>query len=265
MLHYFTISASFVDTADKRVLAAQETITNTIGRDEIKSGWTRERQVIAREALGDLRVDHVHGRLRSVKQHVNKKEGQEFRKVRVELDECRLTHSVQKDGVWTPVDSAVNMVGSSIILTLDSKQEVTHRLVAKLAACKAGDVITIGAFAEKSKTGFTNHVVTVKNAAGEEIKAPEDYFRQVRDKTLAMEPKLRELGITDQRTINEQVKKIKEDFFFDMAGRIGSGMPEIVPTRSSDAAKAADSTTAAPAPAPAASAAAPDEAEEALW
>ncbi len=239
MLEYYTNGACFIDATHKETKEARARIEAEIGMENIKQGWTFPRAKRVRAALGNLAINRVRGTFVSIKTHVNKAtNGNEYPKIRVELAGAKLIHDVHQDGRWQEGEAGVQLPYSGVILSLDANQEAAHRLVAKLAACKRGQKITIACFAEpveRNGQTFANHIATVKDEVGHEIQSTVDYFSELRKETRKTEARMVEIGITDKRSINDQVKKQKTRFFMKLADSLGKDMPEIVPTKSAEA------------------------------
>lgn len=92
-----------------------------------------------------------------------------------------------------------------MVLSLDLKSDVAQRLIVKLDNCQPGDHVKLAAWAspvEKGDRTFINHAASIKNGAGEEVKANPNFSSGLKQQTEALENTLKSAGINDNKVIN---------------------------------------------------------------
>lgn len=100
------------------------------------------------------------------------------------------------------------------MLSLDLGSEVAQRLVQKLEQVVPNTVITINAFAttvDRNGRQFVNHVATVKDAEGNEVKPEGSFWSKAQAAANAAAEALKSMGINDNKLINnaKTTKKVE--------------------------------------------------------
>jgi len=184
-----------------------------VGDADWKKGYSKESQDIARAALkehGARYETELKGKLTRVELAETHANGTAFKKMRVTLESDN---------------------GDRTILSTDLNSEFAQRLAAKLDAAskEPGQVVTIGGFAEQvdrdGKT-FANHVATMKDANGQEIKA-EQHFDKAQEAVKAAQAPMVTAGMGDNKEVmNKIADGAREKYFAGVVQEISGRFPE---------------------------------------
>ncbi len=204
MYQHHTIAAGFVLVNHGKTDAALAAAREQLGEDTWTSGYSERASITVRSHLKKAEVPvvtKITGALKSIACAETKDaKGNVYRKVRVEI---------QEDGKE-----------QSAILTMEPREEFAQRLLAKLEAVGVGEIVTIGAFpevVERNGRTFANHIATLKDRDGNEIKPTKDHFRQANDAVQAALGALKAAGIEDRQVINKARSSSKADYFWKLA------------------------------------------------
>ncbi len=161
MMQRNNIVNGFVLVNDEATNKAMAAAKEEVGEAAWKQGHSEEREKIARAKLKEQGVRYeteLSGKLDKVDVAETQAKGTTFKKLRVTLEQDN---------------------GDKVILSADLNSEYAQRLLPKLESAEPGQQITIGGFAtkvERDGREFTNHVATIKDANGQEIKAKENHL-----------------------------------------------------------------------------------------
>lgn len=204
MYQHHTIAAGFVLVNHGKTDDALSAAREQLGEDAWTSGYTERSSITTRSHLKKADVPvvtKIAGALKSIScKETKDSKGNVYQKIRVEL---------QEDGKE-----------QSTILTMEPREEFAQRLLAKLENVGVGEIITVGAFAEvieRNGRTFANHIATVKDRDGAEIKPSKDHFRQANDAVQAALGALRAAGIRDNQVINKARQASKAEYFWALA------------------------------------------------
>jgi len=214
MLQHNTVVSGFILVNDENTNQALAAAKAKIGDAEWKSGYSEEKCKIARAMLKEHRAScafKLEGRLTRVSTAETKDaQGNTFRKVRVTLGEGR----------------------ESTILSLDVGTEFCERLLPKLGAAVVqlgiGAQVSITCFpdvVERDGRTFVNHVASLKDAQGNQVKATKPHFRMAQDAAQAAVEALQKAGIKDRKALNMARESAKEEYFFDLAQKLEGFFP----------------------------------------
>ncbi|MGK9452463.1 hypothetical protein ACSSZE_14595 [Acidithiobacillus caldus] len=197
------------DEATKKALAAAR---DEVGEAAWKQGHSEDREKIARAKFKEQSVRYeteLSGKLDKVDVAETQAKGTTFKKLRVTLEQDN---------------------GDKVILSSDLNSEYAQRLLPKLESANPGQQITIGGFAttvERDGREFTNHVATIKDANGQEIKAKENHFEKAQEAVKAAQEPMIASGMGDNKTVmNKIAESAREKYFEGLAQNIAGRFPE---------------------------------------
>ena len=208
MFQRHTIADAFTRIGDEPTTKALDAAQKTIGTDAWKAGFSAEKAKIVRSALKECGASFetaLPGRLEDVNHVQTHAGGSTFDKLRVTL---------------------ARENGDKIILSGDMRSEFSQRLLAKLdAAVQQGKTsqVTIGGFAEPvSRDGksFVNHVATLKDSQGQEIKAAPGHFSKAAEHGQAAVDALERAGIRNPKLVKESRNAARDEYFTKLACEI---------------------------------------------
>lgn len=197
MFQYHTVAGGFV-SLDKHTEGVIAQVRSQFERSVWNAGYTTIKGKptdVLRDALNSqgLLISSFTGTVTRVYYHVNTDKGNEYKKCRIEMKTAA--------------------TGEEIILTLDMGGEFTQRLIQKLEALgdNRDQVVTILPFqqmVERNNRWFCNHICSLKNENGEEIKALTGHSKMCQDKITAAIETLKKMGLTiDLRTLPKQTRE----------------------------------------------------------
>ncbi|AEK57923.1 conserved hypothetical protein [Acidithiobacillus caldus SM-1] len=197
------------DEATNKALAAAK---EEVGEAAWKQGHSEEREKIARAKLKEQGVRYeteLSGKLDKVDVAETQAKGTTFKKLRVTLEQDN---------------------GDKVILSADLNSEYAQRLLPKLESVEPGQKITIGGFAtkvERDGREFTNHVATIKDEQGQEIKAKENHFEKAQEEVKkAQEPMIASGSGKNKMVMNKIAESAREKYFEGLAQNIAGRFPE---------------------------------------
>ena len=207
MYQRHTLVDAFTPVNDDKTNQALQSARESIGEAAWKEGYSKDRSKAVNAALtehGAAVKTALEGRLESVS-HVQTTSGANtFDKLRVTLAQDN---------------------GDKVILTGDMRSEFSQRLLAKLDTATQGTErhVSIGGFAEaveRNGKTFVNHVATLKNEHGEEIKAAPGHFGKAAERGQAAADALEKAGMRSPKLLLDAKAAARTDHFTELAGQI---------------------------------------------
>ena len=190
----------FVLVNDDATNKALDAAKAEIGEAAWKQGHSEEKEKIARAKIkeqGARYETQLAGKLSRVDLAETQANGATFKKMRVTLE-------------------AAN--GDKTILSTDLNSEFTQRLSAKLQNVEPGQQVTIGGFTssvERDGKEFTNHVATIKDASGQEIKATENHFEKAQEAVKAAQEPMVAAGMGENSAVMSKVAEAAREKYFE--------------------------------------------------
>jgi len=204
MFQRHSIADGFTQVKHEATDRALDAARAEIGDAKWKEGFSPEKRATVRQHLARATLPvltTLTGKLEDVGVATTQANGAEFTKLRVTL--------AQEDG-------------NRVILTGDMGSEFSQRLLAKLdtATAEKQQNVTIGGFAESvSRNGrsFVNHVATLKDAQGQEIKATPGHFERAAQQGQLAAESLEKAGIKQPKMLIDAKNAARETYFKDLA------------------------------------------------
>jgi hypothetical protein len=202
LMTYNPVAGMLVPVGNQVVDRALKAAQQQVGDAAWKGGFSDTRAdgptAVARLALeGICKQEGITGRVTAVKLAVTRDgRGNEYQKVRVRFE-----------GITEGDDG--------VMLSLDMQSELAQRLAHKLLGVQPGEVVTFLPFSQLVKRGerfFANQALSLRNAHGKEVKAPESLWAEAQAQADAAATTLSAAGITDRASLNKVKANKKIEF-----------------------------------------------------
>lgn len=196
----------FIEAGDPATEAAKKAILAKIGDNEVKKGWSAEREAICLAIYAEHKAPiykKIDGELVDVSQATTSDgRGNTYHKVRLTMR---------------------NSSGDRVIVSLDRDTEFTQRLLCKLIVVEPGTPVTLAMFVEpveRNGRQFVNYIPTLK-VSGKEVAAAPGHFAAAAEKGKAAEAALKSAGLgNNKELVNKARQGAKIEYFAELADQV---------------------------------------------